>query len=161
MADGNSEKLHLSELITPELVSVGAAAGSWQEAVQLSGQLLLKSGRIEARYIDAMERSVRELGPYAVLAPGIVLLHARPDDGVIIPCLSLVILSTPVNFGHSQNDPVDLVFALGAVDKNAHIQALQQLATLLANPDFLAAVRAAKTRQELFAVIQTWSEKLS
>ena len=86
-------------------------------------------------------------------------MPATEFKDAITPCLSLVTLATPVNFGHSQNDPVDLVFALGAVDKKAHIQALQQLAGLLADPGFLAAVRAAKTRQELFDVIQTWPEK--
>jgi PTS system ascorbate-specific IIA component len=59
-----------------------------------------------------MRRVLQELGPYAVIAPGIALLHARPDDGVLAPCLALITLSRAVEFGSEQNDPVDLVFAL-------------------------------------------------
>ena len=51
----------------------------WQEAVHLTGQLLVDKGSVAPSYVDAMERVLRDLGPYAVIAPGIVLLHARPQ----------------------------------------------------------------------------------
>jgi len=38
-------------------------------------------------------------------------------------CMSLVRLASPIEFGSEANDPVDLVFAFGAVDKEAHLQA--------------------------------------
>jgi PTS system ascorbate-specific IIA component len=107
-----------------------------------------------------MERVIRELGPYAVVAPGIVLLHARPEDGVLEPCLALATLSTPVNFGHTQNDPVDIVLALGAINKKAHIQALQQLSRLLGEPEFIQDVRSAKDSLSLLVVIDTWTRKI-
>lgn len=128
----------------------------WHEAVQMAGQLLVKTGSIQQSYVDAMEKVIRDLGPYAVIAPGIVLLHARPEDGVNEPCFGLVTLATPVPFGHSQNDPVDLVFVLGATDKNSHIQALQRLAGLLSDSSSLAKLRASKDDNQLFTVIQTW-----
>ncbi len=77
------------------------------------------------------------MGTYAVIAPGIVLLHARPEDGVLKPGLAMVTLSTPVNFGHTENDPVDLVFALAATDKTSHLQGLQELAQLLSDGEVL------------------------
>ncbi len=122
----------------------------------MAGQLLVETRSIEPRYVDAMEKVIREIGPYAVIAPGIVLLHARPEDGVIEACFGLVTLATPVPFGHSQNDPVDLVFVLGAVDKKNHIRALQHLASLLGNVASLASLRAAQTDEEVFSVIQSW-----
>ena len=122
----------------------------------MAGQLLVKTGSIQQSYVDAMEKVIRDLGPYAVIAPGIVLLHARPEDGVNEPCFGLVTLATPVPFGHSQNDPVDLVFVLGATDKNSHIQALQRLAGLLSDLSSLAKLRASKDDNQLFTVIQTW-----
>ncbi len=129
---------------------------NWQEAVQVAGQLLVNIGSIQQSYVDAMEKVIRDLGPYAVIAPGIVLLHARPEDGVNEPCFGLVTLATPVSFGHSQNDPVDLVFVLGATDKNSHIQALQRLAGLLSDASSLAKLRASTSDDQLFTVIQSW-----
>ncbi|MBE3144495.1 MAG: PTS sugar transporter subunit IIA [Planctomycetes bacterium] len=139
-------------MIDQGTVRARVAALSWEDAVDYVGALLVKAGKIHPSYISAMKRVLHEMGPYAVIAPGIVLLHARPEDGVLEPCLGLVTLSTPVFFGHSQNDPVDLVFALGAVDNKAHIAALKQLAEMLGNADVLSKMRAAHNDLELFEV---------
>jgi mannitol/fructose-specific phosphotransferase system IIA component (Ntr-type) len=151
------ESVQFNQLFHSGTVRARKTVRDWQEAVHLSGQLLVDNGSVEPAYVDAMERVLRELGPYAVIAPGIVLLHARPEDGVLEPCMGLVTLSTPVRFGHSQNDPVDIVIALGAVDKKGHIQALQRLAGLLGDPDGLTRLRSASTDDVLLSVIQSWA----
>jgi mannitol/fructose-specific phosphotransferase system IIA component (Ntr-type) len=146
----------LDQLFNAQTVRAQISVDNWQDAIQAAGRLLVESGGTQPGYVDAMERVMRELGPYAVMAPGIVLLHARPEDGVLLPCMVLMTLSTPVCFGHSQNDPVDIVLALGAVDKKTHIQALQQLAGFLGDPLFLEKLRLAQDDPALLSVIQNW-----
>jgi mannitol/fructose-specific phosphotransferase system IIA component (Ntr-type) len=102
----------LASMITEKTVRAKVSVESWEAAVDHVGTLLVGANKIRPEYISAMKRVFKEIGPYAVLAPGIVLLHARPEDGVIEPCLGLITLAEPVAFGHSENDPVDLVFAL-------------------------------------------------
>jgi mannitol/fructose-specific phosphotransferase system IIA component (Ntr-type) len=147
-------RVSLGDLLAPETVRARVPATSWQEASAIAGQLLVETGRAEARYIPAMQSALQELGPYAVIAPGIALLHARPDDGVLAPCLALVTLARPVEFGSRENDPVDLVFALGAVDKTAHLAALQELANLLMDQQLLVRLRAAADDQALLFAIR-------
>lgn len=144
--------LKLSAMITMDTARARVAASSWEGATDYVGGLLVDAHKITPGYIAGMKRVLKEMGPYAVIAPGIVLLHARPEDGVLEPCLGLVTLSTPVPFGHSQNDPVDIVLALGATDHEAHIAALQQLAMLLGNADKLAAIRSAEQDSELVGI---------
>jgi mannitol/fructose-specific phosphotransferase system IIA component (Ntr-type) len=144
--------LQLSSLITEATVQTKVTVGSWEEATEYVGNLLLKAGKIEAGYISAMKRVLKEMGPYAVIAPGIALLHARPEDGVVEPCLGLITLLDPVPFGHSQNDPVDIVFALGATDKQSHILALQQLSNLLGKDENLKSIRAAQQGRVLVEI---------
>jgi mannitol/fructose-specific phosphotransferase system IIA component (Ntr-type) len=139
-----------------EAVRASVTAQNWQEAVQIAGKLLVNTGSIKQSYVDAMEKVLLDLGPYAVIAPGIVPLHARPEDGVNEPCFGLITLATPVPFGHTQNDPVDLVFVLGATDKSSHIQALQRLAGLLSDASSLETLRASRDDEQLFTVIQSW-----
>lgn len=148
---------HLMSLLTETMIEVRACPSSWEEAVERAGALLVRSQAVEPRYVEAMRRVLLEMGPYAVLAPGIVLLHARPEDGVRRPCLSLVTLATPVAFGHSENDPVDLVLALGAVDKQAHVAALQELAQLLMDQPTLQRIRSATDTAKVLAAIEAWS----
>ncbi len=142
-------------MLTAQTVRARLRVASWQEAVAAAGDLLVAAGSVEPRYVDAMARVLCEMGPYAVIAPGIVLLHARPEDGVRQPCLALVTLSTPVPFGHSENDPVDLVVALGAVDKQAHLAALQELALLLGDEAALERIRAAESERDLLLAVRS------
>jgi len=147
--------VQLSEMLTPETVRARASAASWEEAARAAGELLVAAGSVEPRYVEAMMNVLREMGPYAVIAPGIVLLHARPEDGVLRPCLALVTLSTPVAFGHRENDPVDLVLALGAVDKHAHVAALQEMALLLGDDAALRRIRAAESDRDLLLAVRS------
>jgi mannitol/fructose-specific phosphotransferase system IIA component (Ntr-type) len=121
----------LADYIDPSMIRLQVQAKDWQEAVRQGGQLLLDGGKCEARYVDAMVEAVREMGPYMVLAPGLALAHARPEDGVLELGLSVITLSTPVDFGSEANDPVSLVISFGGVDKESHIGMLQALARFL------------------------------
>ncbi|MFP3913494.1 MAG: PTS sugar transporter subunit IIA [Actinomycetota bacterium] len=106
----------------------GVAAGGWQEAIRAACQPLLSAGAIHERYIDACIDLVEEEGPYMVVAPGIALAHARPEDGVLSLGVAVAVLADPVEFGHPDNDPVDLVFAFGSPDADQHVGLLGALA---------------------------------
>ena len=98
----SNNHIHLSKLILEETIHAKVQVKTWEEAVQAVGELLLSAGKIKPEYITSMKRVLKEMGPYAVIAPGIVLLHARPEDGVIEPCLGLITLVDPVPFGHPE-----------------------------------------------------------
>lgn len=149
----SSNSIQLSKLVLKETINAKVEVKTWEEAVQTVGGLLVSARKIKPEYITAMKRVLKEMGPYAVIAPGIVLLHARPEDGVIEPCLGLITLVNPVPFGHPENDPVDLVFALGVVDKQAHITALQQLAEMLSDAVKLQEIRSAPNNSSLLKIL--------
>lgn len=154
-AASSNREIKLAEIISPQTTRARVAVNSWQEATEFAGELLVSAGKVHSRYVDAMKRVLQEIGPYAVIAPGIVLLHARPEDGVIEPCLGLITLATPVPFGHPENDPVDVVFALGAIDKHSHILALQQLANMLGDELSLMKIRSATEDGELYDILNS------
>ena len=145
----------LSDLLQPQAVRAKVAAATWEQAIQVAGRALVSSGAVDAGYVPAMTRVFQELGPYAVLAPGAVLLHARPEDGVRRACLGLVTLRRPVDFGHRDNDPVDLVFSLGAVDHDGHVEALRELAALLQDEVALAGIRRAPNDAALLEAVRS------
>ncbi len=151
--DDISQPIKLSELVSESTVETQVRVENWQEAVAYVGNILLLAGKIQPRYITAMEQVLTEIGPYAVIAPGVVLLHARPEDGVIQPCLGVITLAEPIPFGHTQNDPVFLVLALGAIDKKSHIYALQQLGNFLGDQSKLNAIRIAKDRSAIISLL--------
>jgi len=106
------------------------AAASWAAAIRAACAPLLQMDAVDAHYVDRCIALVREEGPYIVIAPGIALAHARPEDGARRLALSAVTLAHPVRFGHP-NDPVDVVFAFASPDRDAHVGLLGALARRL------------------------------
>ena len=122
----------LDSLLAPGAVELHGTAKDWREAIRLAGSLLKEADTITADYTEAMVHSVEETGPYIVVAPGFAFAHARPSEAVKETSLSWVRLDSPVEFGHDSNDPVDLVVAFAARNDSEHLQAMKQLAKLLA-----------------------------
>lgn len=145
--------MDIKELLPIERVQVGAVVDDWETAVRLAGRLLVDSGAAEERYIDSMVNTTKELGPYIVIAPGLAIPHGRPEEGVLQPCLALLTLETPVEFGHPDNDPVRVLVALGATDKDQHVEALQQMAEILSDQDNFAALMSAKTKEKVIKIM--------
>lgn len=112
---------------------VRVTAGDWQEAVRAACAPLIEAGAAEPRYADRCIEMVLEHGPYIVLAPGLALAHARPEDGVVRLGLAVATLAAPVAFGHSDNDPVDVVLAFGSPDAEQHVGLLSALAQALSD----------------------------
>jgi mannitol/fructose-specific phosphotransferase system IIA component (Ntr-type) len=135
-------------------VLVGVEPGDWREAVEASGKLLVDVGAAEEGYVAAMVRTTEELGPYAVIAPGVAIPHARPEDGAVRVGLSLAVLSEPVEFGSKENDPVDLVFGFSTTDSEAHVELLQALADFIEKPENTEALRGAGTVEEVLQVVE-------
>jgi mannitol/fructose-specific phosphotransferase system IIA component (Ntr-type) len=148
----------LLDLLNEKTIRLNAEAADWPESVRLAGALLVDIDAVSPSYVDAMIGVVEELGPYMVVAPGIALAHARPKDGVKRVCMSLIGLASPVEFGSEANDPVDLVFAFGAVDKNAHIEVLKDLATFLQHEEAVMALRRCKNASEVVQLIEKYSQ---
>ncbi|MHB8808247.1 MAG: PTS sugar transporter subunit IIA [Anaerolineaceae bacterium] len=144
--------MNLEDLIRPELVEIDVKANDWQAAILAVGKLLVDSNAVEERFPSAMIRVAKEFGPYIVIAPGIALPHARPEDGVIQASIAVVRLKDPVEFGNIDNDPVFLVVALAAIDHEQHIQGLSEVANVLGDEESIEKLRSAKTKQELRAV---------
>jgi PTS system ascorbate-specific IIA component len=121
----------LTNYLTSDVVELQVEAADWETAVTTAGNLLVKTGKCTPGYIQAMIDAVHEMGPYMVLAPGLALAHARPEDGVLDMGISLITLKTPVEFGSEANDPVSLVLAFGGTDNKSHIGLLSALAQFL------------------------------
>lgn len=116
----------MTEVVTAVLVDIQVK--DWREAIRAVCEPLLEADVITATYIERCIAMVDEHGPYMVVAPGIALAHAPPEDGVLNLCLSAATLSDPVLFHHPDNDPVDLIFAFGSPDNQQHIRLLSALA---------------------------------
>lgn len=122
----------LCTALQPQAIELHGKADDWETAVRMAGGLLQKAGAVDARYIDGMVTCIKKLGPYSVVAPGIAMPHARPEDGARRVAASFLRLEQPVDFGtDGQHIPVDILIAFSAVDTVQHLELLRDLWHLL------------------------------
>lgn len=114
-------------------IAIRSQVSSRSEAIRLAGQLLVDSGRVRQDYVRSMLQAVEDFGPYIVIVPGIALAHGKPAENIIETGLSLLLLREPIEFQHSLNDPVSLVFGLAATDHDSHIALMAELAEFLSD----------------------------
>ena len=101
-------------------IRLQAEAETWQDAVKIGVDLLVAADVVEPRYYQAILDAVEQHGPYFVLAPGLAMPHGRPEEGVKKTGFALVTLKKPLEFNHEDNDPVDILITMAAVDANTH-----------------------------------------
>lgn len=150
----NRGVLMLEDVINDNLIVTQKRADDAFEAVEFAGDLLKENGLINDNYISAMKQNMRENGPYFVIAPGIAMPHARPEDGAKGVGISIVTLEKPVNFGHPKNDPVNLIIGLCAIDHQTHLNALAELMEILSDDKKLNAIVNSKSKKEILEILQ-------
>ena len=143
----------IEQYLTEERIALNLKAVNWRDLVDKVGKIMLDAGDIEPTYINAMKEIIEEMGPYAVIAPGVVLLHARPEHGVKRISFVMATIQDGIDFG-SKNDPVKLAIGLGALDHEGHIELLRDLSIFLQNKEKLSMIYKAKTKKEFIQIIK-------
>lgn len=143
----------LAGYIPETCVRCGVPAANWEEAIRQVGSLLQKASYLEESYIERCIETVKEQGPYMVIAKGIALAHARPGSDVKQEAIGVISLQNPVNFGSKDNDPVKLVFLLAALNDNSHIEALMVLAQKLSEGDVRERILQITDSQKLYEAL--------
>ncbi len=142
----------MSEKIRLENISVAQHAENWQEAIRLSGELLVRCGSITPKYVESMIESVNTLGPYIVMMPHFALAHAAPCEDVKVSDMSIVTFKEGVNF-NTDKDPVTIVMTLACTDKQAHIERLQSIAMKLMEEGMVEHMAECQSAEELYHLI--------
>ena len=143
----------LASLLTEETIQLKVTVKNWEQAVSSSCLPLLQNGAIEERYVGAIKDLLKQHGPYMVISPGVVLLHAMTGFGVKKVCMSLTTFNSPVKFGHQFNDPVSLAIVFGATDNHSHLKALIQLSKLLGDQGLMNDLKSASSKEELVSLL--------
>lgn len=126
----------LEEFVDEEAVQIDVPCSSWQEALDIGAAPLLKKGIIEPSYVEAIKESHAAM-PYMVIAPRIMLAHARPEAGAKGMGISLLTLKEPIPFGSELNDPVKLVITFATPDDKSHLKLLEALTEFLMDEEKL------------------------
>ena len=149
--------MHLIDLLAPSRVRVGASVTSKKRLLETLAQLLADGNDevFERQIFDSL-CSREKLGSTG-LGHGIAIPHGR-TAGLGMALGAVVRLAEPIDFGASDGQPVDLLFALAVPEHftDQHLQLLSQLAEMLGDGDFANRLRGAASSEELLALLSDW-----
>ena len=142
-------------LIENNSIKLNQTAANWEEAIKIGIDLLVASGAIEPRYYDNIVSNIKEMGPYIVLAPGLAMPHARPEEGVIRTAFGLTTLAQPVDFDGEQ---ISVLVTLAGSDSDIHMEGIMEITQIFDDPDSEDGVNIqkfldCKTQEDVLAVI--------
>lgn len=144
----------MSDTITAELVSIDADLGADKAAViRALADRVAAQGRADSGQALFDDAWAREQKDETGLPGGIAIPHAK-SASVSTPSLAFARLAPGVDFG-APDGPADVVFLIAAPDTaaEAHLAILSKLARSLMQEEFTGALRAAKTPDEIVAIV--------
>lgn len=143
----------LKDAMTKEMIMLDYDAKDWEDAVRKAGELLKRTNCVGDEYIESMVQTVKNIGTYIVISKGIALPHSQSGKDAYKVGISLLRLKNPIYFGHPENDPVSLVFALSSIDSNSHLSALQDLASFLGDENNVELLKKADSIDDVYKLI--------
>jgi mannitol operon transcriptional antiterminator len=143
------KNLGLRFQFSKKFVKVKQQALNWEEAINRGVAILYENGCVDPRYGKKIISNLREFGPYMSIAPGVVLPHAGPEDGVYENSMSIVVLEKGVDFHDRFAQPVQLIITLALKDGNGYLNVVERLIHLSNNHDFIQKVMKMNKPQQV------------
>lgn len=140
----------MADLLGQDAVVLDAAASSAEEAIRITGDVLVRIGAVDPSYVDAMLE--RELTVSTFMGEGVAIPHGTNEgrSAVRREALSFVRFPEGVDWnGH------DVRIAIGiAATGDQHVGILSRLATTLVDPDQAARLRGATDTHTVLSLLQ-------
>lgn len=144
------------EIVEKELYCFHERFDKWKDSILACTKPLIEKKVIDQRYVDKIFESIDKYGPYIVLAPDVAMPHSTENcAGVFGTEIGFMRVKNPVHFvdGNPDKD-ARIFFTLASVDSNEHLNQMIQLATLLADKEFVQACIEANTKEDLLEIAE-------
>lgn len=142
-------------IVNEESVVCNLDVKTWEESIIQGGQPLVDRGVTTPEYMETIVAKCVTNGPYIVVAPGIAMPHARPEEGALKLGYSIVTLKNPVVFKDPDNDPIELLIFMAAPDVKAHNEeAVCQIADLCDDEEVVEKIMKAASSSEIIEILK-------
>jgi mannitol/fructose-specific phosphotransferase system IIA component len=123
------------EVLTSEMVLLGAQAVDKEDAIRQAGEVLFKAGCVAHSYVDGMLARERALSTY--LGNGIAIPHGELADLQSVYRTGVSVLQLPEGVVWEPGERAYLIIGLASTGQK-HVQVLTNLVELLQAPETIA-----------------------
>lgn len=143
----------LKEIIEKNRYSFHKGFDNWEDAVKASCKPLIDEGAIEPEYADSIIASIKNFGPYIVIAPNICIPHAQEGKGVNETAVCFMRTEEPVHFSDDPEQDARLFFVLASTDNERHMQNLINMVGLIEDQSIVEKLINSKSIEDLKAIV--------
>lgn len=147
----------LSELITKDVITLSSGDLSWENAIMLCGLPLLQNDDILTDYINKTIQYLKKDGPYSVFPNGMLLAHAKCEDGAKNLSISILISKKGVPF--SDGTIVNFIALLATPDNKCHLRALNELVEIFSDNEFVDKINKSSSVDKIYELIHNYQFK--
>ena len=136
-------------VLTLDQVRIHEGSRTQQEALQEATDILVSVGAVTPAYVDAMRQREETVSTY--MGNGLAIPHGTNDtkDAILASALSVVRYDGGVDWA---GEPATFVVGI-AGRGDEHLEILSQIAILFSDDDDVAKLNAARTPDELYALL--------
>lgn len=149
----------MKNLISIDCIQTASHVDTWEDAIILAAQPLLRHGYIQESYIDAMIQTVHDFGSYIVIAPYIALPHARSDGRVNTNSISILKLEHPVYFDKDEDSKATVIIPIACIENEEHLTMLSKIAEVLGDCDCMEKLLHTNDQTELYKLFENLYEE--
>lgn len=124
----------------------------WQTAVRQAFRPLQQHHFVHEAYVDKIIALTQEHGDYMLLGEGVLLAHAKPEDGVLSLSVAIAVCPEPVRL--SSGKCAQCIICLAPVDQSSHLDFLAMLLEHINQPGWCERLYQAGSQAELEEILQ-------
>lgn len=145
--DLDYKNIHIKDFINKKSVMLLDEVESWEEAIKISGKLLVDNKYVEEEYIDEMINLVRKYGSYIVIDKGIALPHAGISKNVLNLGVGILVVKKPVLFPDKKSANIFISFA--SKENKVHLTILNDLFNLITKHELKSKLLNVQNKDEI------------
>jgi phosphocarrier protein FPr len=138
------------DILTSELVQLGAVARDKADAIRLAGELLVKAGVVEAGYVGGMHAREQTMSTY--LGSGVAIPHGTFDEVGLIKRTGISVVQVPAGVEWEPGERAYLIVGIAAIG-DEHVDLLSRLAEVVEDAALTRALIAATDPTEVVSCL--------
>jgi len=152
--------MRITDLLDARSISLQAAPGNKEEALNQAVELMIQRGNISDKASYRRQVGEREKESTTGIGEGIAIPHGK-CAAVAAPGLAAMVIPGGVDFDSLDGEPVTLLFLIAAPDTedNIHLDVLGKLSMLLMDEEFTQRLRGAGSVEEFIKIIDEADEE--
>jgi len=140
-----------NSILTKDNVILNASVGSKEEAIRLTGRILVEKGYVEANYIEKMLE--REALTSTYMGNFVAIPHGTEDAKSLVKESGISFVQVPGGVDFGAGNVVKLLIGIAGKD-NEHLDILSQIAIVCSEEENIEKLVAAKSAEEILSIFE-------